>query len=160
MVRALAIAAFALVAAFRPLTAHPLHTSFTEIERERSGHLAISIRLFADDFSKALDSLKALPASQGVELDLVAKAYFERSVVLRDEKGSSIPLEWCGLKQVDNLSWICARTRAPAPDGALRIRNSLMFDRFADQLSIVRWTNKSKAGTRVLSGRAPEAVLN
>ena len=159
MVRHLAVAAFALGAVVRPLTAHPLHTSFTEIMRERSGHVAMSIRLFADDFGVALDSLEALPASRGITTDLVAKGYFERSVELRDAKGVLIPLEWCGVKTVENLSWICARTSAPAPRGALRIRNTLMFDRFADQLSIIRWSATSKGTTRVLSRRAPETTF-
>jgi hypothetical protein len=35
-----------------------------------------------------------------------------------------------------------------------------MFDRFPDQLSIIRWKEKSRTTTRILSSRAPETVLD
>jgi hypothetical protein len=148
-----------LAFAVGPMTAHPLHTSFTEITRERSGHVAISIRLFADDFGATLDSLGRLPTARGLTADAVARAYFERSVAVT-QRGTPVALSWCGMKTVENLIWLCARSTTTVTDGALRIRNTLMFDRFVDQLSIIRWSGKSRGGTRVLSGRAPEAVLD
>jgi hypothetical protein len=155
-------AALAITAASPPINAHPLHTSLTEIVKDqRSGQVALSIRLFADDFGSALDSLVASSTSGGVTpRDEVARAYFERSVVLQDKDGRAIGLEWCGIRSVDNLTWLCARSEARVPAGKLRIRNSLMFDRFPDQLSIIRWKEKSRTTTRILSSRAPETVLD
>jgi hypothetical protein len=155
MVKRLAFIALAFIA--NPLGAHPLHTSFTEITRERSGQVAISIRLFADDFGAALDSLGRL--SRGTSPDELARRYFTESVAVTI-RGVPVELTWCGMKTVENLTWLCARSKAPVSDGALRIRNSLMFDRFPDQISIIRWSGRSGGGTRVLSGRAPEAPLN
>ena len=159
MVKRLAIVALALVAATRPLTAHPLHTSFTEIARERSGHVAISIRLFADDFGATIDSLSRLPANRGSAMDVVARAYFERSVALVDRSGASVPLTWCGMNSTEGLTFLCARSVGPVSEKALRFRNKLMFDRFSDQLSIVRWTSDAKTQTLVLSARSAEGSL-
>jgi hypothetical protein len=140
-------------------TSHPLHTSFTEIVRERSGHVALSVRLFADDFGKTLDSLAALPASRGSEIDAVAQRYFEQTVALVGRNRATVPLAWCGMRSVDGLTFLCARSVEPVPGTKLRFRNRLMFDRFADQLSIVRWTSRSTIKTLVLSPRAAEGPL-
>lgn len=160
MVRTFAVAVFSLIVVAQPLTAHPLHTSFTEIARERTGHVAISIRLFADDFGATLDSLSKLPAARGSAPDAVARAYFERSVALVDRSGAQVPLTWCGMSSTEGLTFLCARSVEPVSEKSLRFRNKLMFDRFSDQLSIVRWTEKSKVTTRVLSSRAPEATFD
>ena len=159
MVRRFAVAAFALVVVAQPLTAHPLHTSFTDIARERSGHVAISIRLFADDFGATLDSLGKLPAARGSTLDAVVRAYFERSVALVDRSGAQVPLMWCGMNSTEGLTFLCARSVEPVSEKSLRFRNKLMFDRFSDQLSIVRWTSNAKTRTLVLSPRSAEGAL-
>ena len=147
----------------RPGDAHPLHSSFTEITRERGGTITMSIRLFADDFGVALDSLRA--KTPGALSSNVAQEYFMRSVVLTSAEGRPIQFEWCGMRSKDGLTWLCARSVGPVPTGRLRVRNALMFDRFRDQISVVRWdrgtgTRGSKARTLILSARAPEGQLD
>ena len=139
-------------------TAHPLHSSYTEITREDGGAVALSIRLFADDFGVALDSLRA--ATRGSTVEVVAQQYFARSVAITAADGKPVPLAWCGMRIDDGLVWLCARSSRPIPAGKLRVRNALMFDRFSDQISIVRWTRGSGTRTLVLSIRAPEALID
>ena len=139
-------------------SAHPLHTSFTEITRERGGTFAVSIRLFADDFGAALDSLRS--ATHGSTVEAVAQQYLARSVAIIASDGKPVPLTWCGMRSDEGLIWLCARSAQPVPSGKLRIRNALMFDRFSDQISIVRWARGSGTRTLVLSARAPEALLD
>lgn len=161
MVRPIAAVAALLLGAFASvLNAHPLHTSFTEIGRDaRTGAVTLSVRLFSDDFKAAMDSIAAVASSRGVTRDAVVQAYFERSVALDTDKGTPIRLAWCGMKIVDGLTWLCAKSLDPVPIGRLRIRNTLMFDRFTDQISIVRWTSTSGARTIVLTTRSPTADL-
>jgi hypothetical protein len=69
------------------------------------------------------------------------------------------------MRTQDGLTWLCARSVAPVPPGRMRLRNTLMFDRFLDQISVVRWdrgtgTRGSKARTLILSARAPEGQLD
>ena len=137
--------------------AHPLHSSFTEISRERSGTIAMSIRLFADDFGVALDSLRA--SSGGTTGEAVAQAYFARSVFLLTADGKPVPLVWCGMRSEQNATRLCARTLKPV-DGAFVVRNSLMFDRFSDQLSIISWIGRKGTRTVILSARVLEARLD
>ena len=145
---------FALLAA-DGVRAHPLHSSYTEIARDaHTGGLSLSVKLFADDFGVALDSL-----SQSSTREAAAQAYFERSVTVTSN-GQVVRLAWCGMRTTDGLTFLCARSIDPLPKGKLRIRNALMFDRFGDQISIVRWTSSSRTRTLVLTMRAPEAMLD
>jgi hypothetical protein len=141
------------------LSAHPLHTSFTDVTRDRTGAITLSVRLFADDFGAVVDSLRSLPAYRGESSDAIVRRYFEQSVTLRSKTGAPLRLVWSGMRTGDNLIWLSARTIDPAPRGVLRLRNALMFDRFADQISIVRWTGSSGVRTLVLSASAAEAVF-
>ena len=138
--------------------AHPLHSSFTEITRERGGTITMSVRLFADDFGVALDSLRS--KSGGATSEAVAQQYFATSVCLSTADGKSVALAWCGMRSQDGLVWLCARSAAPVSAGRLRLRNALMFDRFRDQISVVRWDRGSGTRTLVLSARAPEGHLD
>lgn len=146
-----------LLAAAQPVNAHPLHSSFTQITRERSGTLAISIRLFADDFGATLDSLRL--KSRGSSLESVAQQYFARTVTLVAADGNPHALVWCGMRSEENVTWVCARTSEPVV-GAFVIRNSMMFDRFSDQLSIITWTGRKETRTVILSARVLEARLD
>jgi hypothetical protein len=58
------------------------------------------------------------------------------------------------------LTWVCGRSAQPVPLGRYRVRNALMFDRFADQVNIIRWNRGSGTRTLVLSARAPEGHLD
>jgi len=138
--------------------AHPLHTSFTEITRDRGGTVSVSIRLFADDFGAALDSLRS--ATRGSTVEAVAQQYLARSVAIIASDGKAVTLAWCGMRSEEGLIWLCARSAQPVPSGTLRVRNALMFDRFSDQISIVRWARGSGTRMLVLSARAPEAFLD
>jgi len=145
---------FVLLAA-DSVRSHPLHSSYTEIAQDaHTGGLSLSVKLFADDFGVALDSL-----SQSSTREAAAQAYFDRSVTVTSN-GQVVRLGWCGMRTADGLTFLCARSIDPLPMGKLRIRNALMFDRFGDQISIVRWTSRSRTRTLVLTMRAPEAMLD
>lgn len=160
MVRVIpAVVVALLLAAPASGIAHPLHTSFTEIRRDRAGMITMSIRLFADDFEATLDSLRSNSGAPSAEF--AAQQYLFRSVVLLTA-GKAVPLTWCGMRSEGGLTWLCARSAKPVPSVPLRVRNGLMFDRFADQISIIRWDRGSAGQTRtmVLSARAPEGQLD
>jgi len=133
-----------------------LHSSHTAITRERGGELRISIRLFTDDFAAALQSMQS--NSNGASLDAVAQQYLARTVALV-VGGKPVPLVWCGMRSDQSVTWVCARTSTPVTSSFL-FRNSMMFDRFSDQLSIVSWTGKKETRTSVLSARVPEVRVD
>lgn len=145
-----------LLGVAQPVDAHPLHSSFTEITRERSGELKISIRLFADDFTATLQSRQS--NSKGESLDTAAQQYFASMVTLV-VGGKPLALVWCGMRSEQNVTWVCARTSSPVA-GSFLFRNSMMFDRFSDQVSIISWTGKKETRTIILSARVLEVRLD
>ena len=155
---AMALGLIAVLLGATRVDAHPLHTSFTDVTRDERGVISISVRLFADDFGAMLDSLRAIPAFRNLTADQVAQAYFRRSFLV-SSGATAIEFLWEGMRTVDGLTWLTVRSVAPSPNGRLRIRNSLMFDRFHDQVSIVRWNGRRGARTVVLSARTPEAMV-
>ena len=138
------------------LDAHPLHSSYAEITRERTGEVVIRVRLFADDFGALLDSLRA--SSGGQSLEAVARQYVQRHLTMANTDGISIPIAWCGMRSEQSVVWVCSRSAKPIT-GPFRVRNALMFDRFSDQISIIRWSGKKETRTLVLSARVPEALV-
>ncbi len=139
------------------LDAHPLHSSYAQITREQTGAVVIQVRLFTDDFGALLDSLRSASGAQSRED--VARQYVRRQLVLTGADRAVIPIVWCGMRSDQNVVWICVRTTKPV-NGAFRVRNALMFDQFADQISIIRWSGRKETRTLVLSARVPDALLN
>lgn len=158
MVARLVVFLFAgLTLGFAPLGAHPLHVSYADVRREQDGVIAISVRLYADDFGALVDSLSRSSPRQPKES--VMQQYVQRALTLSASDGSTIATEWCGMRSDRNLVWVCMRSVSPVT-GRFRLRNALMFDRFSDQISIVQWTGRKKTRTLVLSARVPEGQLD
>lgn len=139
------------------LDAHPLHSSYAEITRDRTGAVVLQVRLFADDFGALIDSLRS--SSGGQSQEVIARQYVQRQLVLMGPDRAMIPTAWCGMRSEQNVVWVCVRTAKPLT-GAFRVRNALMFDRFTDQISIIRWAGRKETRTLVLSARIPDALLN
>jgi hypothetical protein len=139
------------------LGAHALHTSYAEIARDRSGRLTISIKVFNDDFQSALAQFaqkEGLPPNG----DNRIRRYVERAFLVRAPDDSPVALSWCGVRTEGNQLIICAMTDS-AVRGTVRLSNSLLFERFSDQINIVRWIAASATRTVVLTQRSSEAIL-
>jgi hypothetical protein len=112
------------------LTAHPLHTTLTEISyRDADRSVEVSVRAFADDFHAAV----------GRDLtDSSAFAYLASVLTLSDRSGHVLRLAWCGLRQTGDLLWLCLRASAPEGLSGLRVQARLLFERYPDQINIVQ----------------------
>jgi hypothetical protein len=140
--------------------AHPLHTSVTELTYDAASRaVTVSVRLFADDFGMALRARGATPSLQGSSLDAIARDYFAAAVALVRADGAPIALAWCGIREESGLIWLCARAAGVASFSGLRLRNALMFDRFPDQISIVRAVGSRGVQTLLLTKKSPVGVV-
>ena len=119
---------------------HPIHTTMAELRHDRAARAAVlRIRVFVDDFAAAAARRAGTtPDANHTVPDAVASGYATAHVALADRRGRSLPLEWCGSRRQAEVLWICLRA-AGVPDlRGLQVRNSLLFDRFDDQVNIVR----------------------
>ena len=109
------------------LLLHPMHASVTELVHDpASKSVAITLRIFADDFSLVggIDSL-ALP-------------YLRANLTLADVNGRPIPLRWEGGSRSGDVVWLRLRADVPAGLGGLQVRNAILCDRFEDEVNVVR----------------------
>ena len=141
--RAIGVAAgvILLVAAGRPLGAHPLHTSLAELAYNPSARtVQVSLRVFVDDFSSAV--LRGKPAAPDAPVVVPADAAMFRYVTERftlfDRAGRVVPLSWCGARRVGEQLFLCLRAPAAASPAGGRIRNTLLSELFTDQVNIVQ----------------------
>lgn len=122
-----------------PASAHPLHTTLTEITTGASGRtLHAVIRVFADDFGRAVARGGRSPASPGSADDAVALAYVQRTFVLAGRDGRVLPHRSCGIRRTADLLWICVEAASPGGLSGIRVRNAMLCDLYDDQVNIVR----------------------
>jgi hypothetical protein len=110
------------------LSAHPLHTTMTELTEDRAhGTVRATIRVFADDFAKA--------RGQRPEF-----AYVTSSFSFTDRSGRQLALRSCGTRSTGELLWICVEAISSAGLSALKVRNAMLSDLFDDQVNVVQGT--------------------
>ena len=122
-------------AAFRMATAHPLHTTLTEISVDGTRHtLRATVRLFADDLAAALAKH---PALRGANLNDRGAAYVAATLSL---SSGTLPLSMrsCGVRRSGDLLWVCIESTIPNAPVQLRARNPLLVEAFNDQVNIVQ----------------------
>ncbi len=126
----------ALLGAF--IAVHPLHTTMTEVTIDASRHVVRAVvRAFADDFGAA---------SKGVEPETFVAA----RVKIADATGRQLLLRGCGVRRSGDLLWICVEGSYGGAERGLRVANSLLCDRFDDQVNIVQVARAGSSDRRSL----------
>jgi hypothetical protein len=116
--------------------AHPLHTSVTELGIAGNGTVALTVRVFADDFVAA--------AGEG---DSAASAYVRQRLVLTDRRGVRLALRWEGSESRGDAVILRLSALAPGALTGTEARNTLLCERFDDQVNIMRVSAGSRAAT-------------
>lgn len=131
------------------VAAHPMHTSVTELTLARDGHrVTVSVRVFADDFA----------AAAGVG-DSAASEYVRERLVLTDRSGRRLALRWEAHESRGDALILRLSTLVPAGLAGVEAWNSILCERFHDQVNLVRVTSGSRATTLLFTrGSGPQAV--
>lgn len=121
--------------------AHPLHTSITELTYHSADHsLRGSIRVFADDFERAVaEAARAKPAAGGAASN-PALSYLGTSFSMKGRDGRWVRWKLQGTKREGDLLWFFLHGEMPEGPRGGTVRNNLMFDLFDDQVNIVQIT--------------------
>lgn len=155
LVRAVAITAVALAvlgSRVREAYSHPLHTTLTEVS-VNGGSLQIVLRAFVDDFSAVANGHgRATLASLPPLSDSTASRYVGAKLVLTDASGRRIALATTNVRRAGDLVWITLS--APVARGAaVRLTNSVLFERYDDQVNIVQSTIDGRRQTLLFTKR-------
>jgi hypothetical protein len=122
---------------------HPMHTAVTEITCDRScPESAISIRVFADDFSGVVSGA---PGSRAA--DSAMSRYVRAHLTLADGAGRPLALRWSTARLDGDVILLQLRAPAAAACPGARIRSAILADRFPDQINIVR----ARCGARLVT---------
>ena len=120
------------------LSAHPIHTTLTEITRSADGSVSIRIRTFADDFSAAVARfVKRTQRKDHVVPDVDAGRYTISGLQLLDSNGVAIPLSFVTQERTGDVVWLVLRGVAKRLTGA-SVRNTMLFEIHSDQVNIVK----------------------
>lgn len=150
-----------LIATASPAFGHPLHTTLTEIGRGDGRTLRATIRVFADDFGRAVLGLGAAAAAPAMDAvsDSVASAYVRGHFTLATAGGRAMPLQWCGIKRTGDLVWVCVEAAWVGPLGGVRVHDRMLFDLFRDQINIVQSSDGGSRSSLIFTaGDGPKRI--
>jgi hypothetical protein len=115
-----------ILAVAAALLMHPIHTTMTELVVDaKSGVIRATVRGFQDD-------LGAAAGATGVE------RYVAERVRIVDVSGRMLATRPCGTRRAGEAVWVCVEAPFRGDPAGLRVANSLLCDRFADQVNIVQ----------------------
>ena len=154
IVLALTLGAAHAAAPPTPAAAHDIHSSVTEIVYDaRAASAAVTVRVFADDLEAALGPSVPL-AEVGDTRSRAASsvlAYLASSLQIADHRGRPLALEWVGASRAAAVLTVSLRARAPGGLYALAVRNTILVDRFKDQINIVRAALRGRRSTALFT---------
>jgi uncharacterized protein DUF6702 len=119
-----------------PVATHPLHSALAELEYQpNSGAILIRVRIFTDDLAAALRTPKdSYPA------DSLLSGYARGTLALTDQAGHPLPLIWQGVEHTGDTVLLQLRAKLTGGLQSARVLVALLWERFPDQVNIVRAT--------------------
>lgn len=141
MKRFLPVLAFLLLLAVSARAWHAYHSTLTELRYNvAKKQLELSIKVFTDDFEKALSEGQPAPVNlsdAGPRPLALASAYLQRTLQFRTPAGAPLPLQVLGMQAEKDGYWLYCRVSLPAPTPAVQLRQAMLLDAFGDQMNIV-----------------------
>ena len=161
MIVSIVAAAFALAASLHSTgstaTAHPLHTTLTEVTVDREHHVVRAVvRVFKEDLDRAVaQSSRRLPAASEEQLS----AYVSGALRL-SSAGAPLALHSCGIRTSGDLLWVCVEGTGLTSTASLELRNALLCELFSDQVNIVQIdANGAKKSVLFTRGDGPKRLV-
>lgn len=138
---------------------HDIHSTVTEL-RIDDREIELHVRVFADDLaaSVAAHAGFATPADSSVGLTAL-DAYVRSRVRVREAAREPAPLTRCGVSRMGEVYVLCYRTPRAAA-GPIGISQTLLTERHADQVNVVRVRWGQYKRTVVLTAKTPSVELS
>ena len=119
--------------------AHPLHTTLAELTQDPATRtLGVSLRVFADDFSKDVARTSVGRAGAGIPADSAMFRYVRERFAVLSLNGQPVPLVWCGVRRVQETLFLCLRSATPFQISGAKVRSALLSEVFPDQVNMVQ----------------------
>lgn len=144
---------------------HPFYVSVTEIEQNKTtGTLEVSVRVFFDDFEKALEKkyktkINILKPADKKELDALITAYLKDHLKI-GANGKAIELKYLGYEITEDAAWCYFETVKIKQVRQLTVENDILFEQHASQTNMVHATIKGKRKSTKLDNPSKEVRFN
>ena len=148
-----------------PVLLHPFHVSVTEIEHNASGKtLEISCKIFTDDFETILaKNYKAkvdlINPPNKAAMDTLVKKYILSHLSVR-ANGKFLVLNYVGFENESEAAYGYIEVENLPAVSKLEITNSILFDKFDDQVNIMHVKVGGNRKSTRLNYPDREAVFN
>ncbi len=122
-------------------TAHDFHTSITRLEyNAKDKTFEVSIRLFTDDFEKALSRAnngQKIVVRNNDKNDAIVERYVRQYFALLSPQKQKKAYTYIGKEQEGDATWIYIEIPVSEAITGYFIQNGLLIDTFADQTNLV-----------------------
>ena len=139
-----------LLYVFSPTTSNPVHdfhTSIAEIEyNSKSRAFEVSLRVFIDDFEKALGALsgqKEVLDETDDHHDLIMK-YLQQKFYIVNRRGKKKAMNFIGKEFKVDAMWLYIEIPYRESLRKAKFNNSILMEHFDDQVNIVNLKYKGK----------------
>lgn len=142
-------------------SAHPFYVTVTEINyNAKDKTLEISCKMFLDDFEKTLSALSKASVDltnikDKAKVDKLVSDYIATHLQLKVD-GKPVSLQYVGFEKESEAAWCYLQVNNVTSVKKIEIRNTLLFEKFDSQISIMHVTvNGTRKSTRL---NKPDAV--
>ncbi|WP_188810115.1 DUF6702 family protein [Hymenobacter cavernae] len=122
--------------------AHAYHASIMELHyNPPKQQLEVSLKVFTDDFEKALSvgqpSSISLDQSPKPQVNALVTALLRRSIIFGTKPGEALPIQFIGIQKETDAHWLYFAVKLAKPVNGIYLRHLLLEDTFPDQMNIV-----------------------
>lgn len=156
----------AFAALLLPLTGaalHAYHSTLTELRYNAAQkQLELSVKVFTDDFEKALSQGQPAPVSladAGPRPLAQATAYVQRTLQIRTPAGAPLQVQVLGLQAENDGYWLYCKVPLPGAVNGIQLRQAMLLDVFGDEMNIVNIeANGKKQSALFRAGHEQETI--
>lgn len=141
---------------------HPFYVSVTEIvHNKNTGTVQVSVRVFFDDFEKALEKkykkkVNIIKPVDRKELDVLIAAYIKVHLKI-SANGKMLNLKYLGYEIAEDAAWCYFESADAGPVKQLNIKNDLLFEQHESQSNMIHVIVDGKRKSTKLDNPQSEA---
>lgn len=117
---------------------HPIHVSYMNIERQKNGEWSILLKIYKDDFQKAMAiSFDTIIAYKEMHNNPLCEKYIKQKVSLTSNGSLPVKIIKDSSFVDDDVFWITFQFKPVEKVEKIIIKNELLLDIYSDQVNLL-----------------------
>lgn len=146
-----------LITHLSSLKIHAFHTSITQIDyNSKAKTYEISVRLFSDDFAKAIDTenkTRNTKIEDGDKNDAVVSAYVLKHFSIISPQNKRATFKYIGKENEDLATWVYLEIPAESLTTGSKIQQNCLMELFDDQVNILNYRKGEERKTLIFDAK-------